>query len=114
VTLSADQLKCSGIPTTLTTFTNSVIGGSYSWVLLNQGAIPATISNYTVSGTGQITPMTLLNSGANPYTLSYQVTPTANGCSGVPDTLTFTINPAPVVTFHLLHNQFVVEKQLCL
>jgi gliding motility-associated-like protein len=99
VTLSADQLKCSGIPTTLTTFTNSVIGGSYSWVLLNQGAIPATISNYTVSGTGQITPMTLLNSGANPYTLSYQVTPTANGCSGVPATITFTINPAPVVTF---------------
>lgn len=99
VTLSADQLKCSGIPTTLTTFTNSVIGGSYSWVLLNQGAIPATITNYTVSGTGQISPMTLLNSGANPYTLSYQVTPTANGCSGVPDTISFTINPAPVVTF---------------
>lgn len=99
VTLSADQVKCSGTATSATTFSNSVSGGSYSWVLLYQGTIPASITNYTTSGTGQISPMTIINSGANPYTLNYQVIPTANGCSGLPDTIAFTINPAPAVTF---------------
>ncbi|MBP6090323.1 MAG: gliding motility-associated C-terminal domain-containing protein [Crocinitomicaceae bacterium] len=99
VTLSADQIKCSGTATTVTSFTNSVIGGSYTWNLLYQGLIPSSILNYTLSGIGQISPMTITNSGANPYTLYYQVIPTANGCSGLPDTIAFTINPAPVVTF---------------
>ena len=99
LTPSASQTICGGTPTTLTSFSNSVAGGTISWTLSNPGLVPGTITGYQTSGIGQIPVSTINNTGTAPYTLSYQVTPTANGCSGSASTYTITVNPLPVTNF---------------
>ena len=103
LTLSPNQTVCGGIPTAITNFSNTIAAGSYSWVLSNPGAVPATITGYQTNGSGQIPVTTIGNSGTSPYTLSYQVTPTASGCNGIPQTYTFTINPAPTAQFSIVN-----------
>jgi gliding motility-associated-like protein len=94
-----DQTVCSGAPTALSNFQNSVTGGNFSWTLLNTG-IPATVNGYlSVSSTGQIPSATITNTGASAYTLNYLVTPTATGCTGIADTLSITVMPSAVVLF---------------
>ncbi len=94
-----DQTVCSGAPTTLSNFQNSVTGGNFNWTLLNTG-IPATVNGYlSVSSTGQIPSATITNTGASAYTLNYLVTPTATGCTGIADTLSITVMPSAVVLF---------------
>ena len=95
LTLSASQTICGGTPTTLTNFSNSLVGGTISWTLSNPLSVPGTVTGYQTSGNGQIPVSTINNGGTSPYTLSYQVTPTANGCSGSASTYTITVNPLP-------------------
>jgi gliding motility-associated-like protein len=103
LTLSANQTVCGGAPTTLTSFSNSVAGGNFSWTLSNPGSVPGTVTGYPnpTPGSGQIPASTINNAGTSPYTLSYQVTPTANGCNGTPAAFTITINPAPTAQFSI-------------
>jgi gliding motility-associated-like protein len=99
LTLSPNQTVCGGINTVVTTFTNSVIGGSFTYALQNPAAVPATISGFPTTGAGQIPASTINNGGTNAYTLNYTITPNAFGCSGPTGTYSITINPAPVATF---------------
>jgi gliding motility-associated-like protein len=103
LTLSANQTVCGGTPTTLTSFSNSVAGGNFSWTLSNPGSVPGTVTGYPnpTPGSGQIPASTINNGGTSPYTLSYQVTPTANGCNGIASPFTITINPAPSTQFSI-------------
>jgi gliding motility-associated-like protein len=99
LTLSPNQTICGGTSTVLTTFSNTVSGGSFSYSLQNAGTVPASVSGHPVSGNGQIPGTVINNGGTNPFTLNYTVTPTANGCNGTPSTFSITVNPAPVTTF---------------
>ena len=101
VTLSQNQTVCGGVATGASAFTNSVAGGSFTYVLQGAGGVPATVTGYPSNGSGQIPVATITNSGTNPYTLNYTVTPTANGCSGTSATYSITVNPAPAVTFSI-------------
>jgi hypothetical protein len=94
-TPSANQTICGGTPTTLTSFSNSVAGGAISWTLSNPLSVPGTITGYPTTGNGQIPVSAINNTGTALYILSYQVTPTANGCSGSAGTYTITVNPLP-------------------
>ena len=97
LTLSANQTICGGTTSVLSTFSNSVAGGSYTYSLITTP--PNTVTGYPTSGTGQIPAAIINNSGTNSYTLQYTVTPTANGCNGTPGIYSITVNPAPVTTF---------------
>ena len=101
VTLSQNQTVCGGVATGASAFTNSVAGGSFTYVLQGAGGVPATVTGYPSNGNGQIPVATITNSGTNPYTLNYTVTPTANGCSGASAIYSITVNPAPAVTFSI-------------
>ena len=103
LTLSANQTVCGGAPTTLTSFSNSVAGGNFSWTLSNPGSVPGTVTGYPnpTPGSGQIPASTINNGGTSPYTLSYQVTPAANGCNGTSAPFTITVNPAPSTQFSI-------------
>ncbi|KAA8479949.1 gliding motility-associated-like protein [Arcticibacter tournemirensis] len=75
--------------------TAEVSGTSFSW----SRADVAGISNPAVSGqTGNVITETLHNNTTSPITVSYQIIPTANGCTGTPFTYNVTVNPTPVVT----------------
>lgn len=101
LTLSANQTICGGQTSLASTYSNSVVGGSFTFALQNAGGVPATVTGFPTSGNGQIPAATINNSGTTPYTLNYTVTPTANGCNGAAGTYSITINPAPVTTFSI-------------
>ncbi|MFN3999119.1 glycine-rich domain-containing protein [Algoriphagus sp.] len=84
---------CSGSSSSAVNFSgNSVAGVIYNW----------TNSNPTIglaaSGSGNIPPFTTTNTGSSPITATITVTPTANGCSGLSESFTITVNPTPIVT----------------
>ena len=92
VTSSGSTSICSN-QTTALTLTSAVLGTSFSWKVVQSGVTGA--SNASGSSIAQ----TLLTTGATAGTAVYTVTPTANGCSGTPTTITVTVNPIPVASF---------------
>lgn len=88
-----NQNFCNGLLTTAIPFNSTVSGTTYAWTNSSPGiGLPA-------SGNGAIPAFTASNSGSNPVTATLTVTPTANGCAGLPQTFTITVNPSPAVTF---------------
>jgi gliding motility-associated-like protein len=79
--------------TTLIKLTSHVAGTTYSWVA-NMGPNMSGASNGSSTDTIQ---QTLHNSDVIPGTVVYTVTPSANGCLGLPYNITVTINPTPDV-----------------
>ena len=110
LTLSPNQVICSGITTLITSHINSVASGNFTYSLFNAAGIPPTIIGYPVSGSGQIPAATITNLDMNPYTLIYTLTPTANGCSGTTATYPITVYPAPSVLFSAV-NQTICSGQ---
>jgi gliding motility-associated-like protein/uncharacterized repeat protein (TIGR01451 family) len=90
VTLPANQTVCNGGATTAISFTGT--GTSYSWVNDN------TSIGLAASGTGNIASFTAVNTGSTPKVASVKVTPSANGCSGTPQSFTITVNPTPTIS----------------
>ena len=89
----ASQAICSGVKTSLD-ITGTVPGTTFSWTAaLSSG----TATGYT-NGTGTSIAQTLTNTTSAPATITYQVTPSANGCSGTPVSVIVTVNPIPNVT----------------
>ena len=111
--------SCSGTPKTFTITVNptltvdlpdnqEVCNGFSTNAIVFTGAIPNTVYNWTntnatigigASGVGNIPVFTAINNGINPITTSITVTPSLNGCFGLPKTFTITVNPSPAVTF---------------
>lgn len=73
-------------------FTSNVANTSFSWVAVPNGNVTG-IS----SGSGDSLIQVLGNFTTNPEVVSYIVTPTANGCTGIPDTVNITVHPIPMV-----------------
>jgi hypothetical protein len=91
VSTNSSQFSCTGSSTNIA-LTSSPSGASFSWTT-------GTIDNVTgaSSGTGNAITQTL-SSADRPGTVEYIVTPTLNGCSGAPTTITNTVNPKATVT----------------
>jgi SdrD B-like domain/Ig-like domain CHU_C associated/PKD-like domain len=93
VTAPSNQSLCAGATTTAVTFGGSAVTGTtYSWT--NN----TTSIGLAASGTGNIAAFTVINTGSTVIVATVTVTPTANGCTGTPQTFTITVNPAPSVT----------------
>ncbi|UKN03841.1 PKD domain-containing protein [Paracrocinitomix mangrovi] len=83
----ADQVVCAGSSTTMVSFTGNTSGSTFTW----------TNSNTSVglggSGFGTILAFTGQNPGTTPNVATVTVTPSANTCTGVAQTFTYTIQP---------------------
>ena len=89
----ATQTICSGNPITGITLTGSVAATTFNWTRNNA----ATVTGIAASGSGNISG-SLTNTTTAPLTVTFTITPTANGCNGVPITTTVLVNPLPAIT----------------
>ena len=87
----SSQTICSGESTNIS-LSSSVTGTTYTWTVTQTGVSGAT------NGSGTLIAQTLTATGITAGTATYNITPTANGCSGTPINVTITVNPLPVVT----------------
>ena len=85
------QTFCSG-QTTNIGLTSGVIGTTFSWTTSVSGSITGASNS-----SGATIAQTLTNNGASQGSVTYTVTPSANGCSGTPTSVTVYVNPKPVV-----------------
>ncbi len=87
------EMLCSGQTTGLA-LQSQVTGTSFTWTAT--GSDPE-VSGYS-NGSGDLIQQTLVNSGYMMPWVTYQVTPTANGCTGIQNTVVVTVNPMSVVS----------------
>ncbi len=92
--LAANQIICSNSSTSIVISNpNLVSGTTYTWTAL------ATNANGSSSGSGNTISQVLTSAdGLSNGTVDYTITPHANGCAGVPITITVTVKPVPVLT----------------
>jgi alpha-tubulin suppressor-like RCC1 family protein len=99
VTQPADQDVCNGKQTTAVNFTGNLgSGATYDWTNSNLA-----IGLTTGIGSGNIAAFTATNTTTEEISSTIQVTPTANGCTGLPVSFTITVAPVPVpptITHH--------------
>ena len=81
---------CSSSTTNIA-LTGSVAGTTFSWTVIQSGIFGAS------SGTGNSIAQTLTTVGTTPGSVIYTITPSINGCSGAPITVTIIVNPTPEV-----------------
>ncbi|MCH2228860.1 MAG: gliding motility-associated C-terminal domain-containing protein [Crocinitomicaceae bacterium] len=86
-----DEVLCNGTSSTAVNFTSSTAGTTYTWT--NDSPTIGLAAN----GNGNIASFSALNNGATPIIATISVTPTANGCVGLPVEYTITVNPTPSV-----------------
>lgn len=91
----APQSLCSGTPTSAVTFSGAVSGTVYNWTNDN------TSIGLAASGSGNISSFTAVNTGLSPVTATITVTPSYTNagvtCTGIPQSFTITVQPAPSV-----------------
>ena len=92
VSAVTSQVICNGLSTTLVTFNGAVTGSSFSWSNNNASI------GLTTSGTGNIAPFPTTNPSNIPVVAAVTVLPSANGCSGLPQSFNITVNPTPNVS----------------
>ncbi|WP_035654111.1 PKD-like domain-containing protein, partial [Flavobacterium saliperosum] len=81
---------CSGTATNIV-LTGNLPNTTFTWSVIHTGVFGA------VSGSGSVINQTLTITGSVPQTATYIITPSANGCTGTPITVTVTVNPTPEV-----------------
>ncbi len=89
----ASQTICSTDEINTIVLQSTTPGATFNWVRNNT----ATVTGIGASGTGDISGA-LTNTTSAAITVSFTITPTANGCDGVPITATVRVNPTPVAT----------------
>ena len=90
VTISpAVQTVCSGTATSIS-LTSNISGTTFAWTVVQTGVSGAT------AGAGQNIVQTLTATGSVSGTAIYTITPSANGCTGIPKFITVTVNPTPL------------------
>jgi gliding motility-associated-like protein len=83
---------CNGDTVPQSNFVSNPIGATYVWSNSN------TTIGLAASGTGNTPTFIATNTSNNPIVATITVTPTANGCEGLPVNYTITVNPTPTVT----------------
>ncbi len=84
---------CSG--STLNIPLSSDFGTSYSWIATDNTSVSG--ESTSAQNSVQID-NTLINNSSTVQVVNYSVTPSANGCSGTPQTIAVTVNPVPTMT----------------
>ncbi len=87
----AAQTVCSGTATSIA-LTSNISGTTFTWTVVQTGVSGAS------PGSTQNIVQTLVTTGSVGGTAIYTITPTANGCPGIPISVTITVDPTPVVT----------------
>ncbi|WEK18363.1 MAG: gliding motility-associated C-terminal domain-containing protein [Candidatus Pedobacter colombiensis] len=75
--------------------TGSVNGSTYTW---SRAVVPGIDNTLVTAQTGDNITETLVNTTSAPINVVYEITPSANGCSGPTFNYTVTVNPTPTVT----------------
>jgi len=85
-------VECPGQLISPASFTSTPAGATFTWTNSNTAiGLPA-------SGAGDIVAYPApANSGPSSISAQVIVSPSLNGCAGVPDTFTITVNPSPVI-----------------
>lgn len=91
VTANAAVTTICSSSTTNITLTSSIAGTTFSWTVIQTGIFGAT------PGSGATIAQTLTTVNSVQGTVIYTITPTFNGCSGAPITVTIIVNPKPEV-----------------
>lgn len=86
----ASETICSGASITTVNPAGPVSGTVFNWTRNNT----ATVTGIAATGTGTISG-SLVNTTNAPVIVTFTVTPTANGCTGIPVTFSVTVNPIP-------------------
>jgi uncharacterized protein (TIGR02145 family) len=97
------QAICGGTSCNIQNLSN-VAGATFTWTAT--GSSP-NVSGYG-PGSGNVIQQTLINSGFSVETVTYQVSPSANGCPGIPGSVVVTVNPLPAVTYTLCNDPVTI------
>jgi len=93
------QEICSGSNFTTSAFSSPNQDISYSWQLTTTN-IPSTVSGYPLNNNVNIIAASnVVNTSSTSVTLIYEITPTAYGCTGIPQQFALTIHPELQVFF---------------
>jgi gliding motility-associated-like protein len=92
VATNAADTICSD-STTLVVLTGGVAGITYSWAVTQSAFVSGAFA-----GSNDSIQQTLINTANTVGFASYTITPTANGCPGIPIIDTIFVHPTPVVT----------------
>ena len=87
----ASETICSGDATNII-LSGTVAGTTFSWTVNQSGVSGAT------NASGNSIVQTLITTGTTPGTAIYTITPSANGCTGVPIGVTVTLDPLPTAS----------------
>ncbi|MFV8339638.1 PKD-like domain-containing protein [Flavobacterium sp. LB3P21] len=90
VATPASQTICSGTAITMIVLSGNVTSTTFNWNRNNTG----TVTGIAASGSGNIGG-SLTNTTNTPVTVTFTITPIANGCSGIPISVTVLVNPTP-------------------
>ncbi len=90
----ASQTPCTGTPITTINLSSATTGTTYTWTRDNT----ATVTGIAASGSGNSISGTLTNTTAAPITVTFTITPSANGCAGLPITATVVVNVGATIT----------------
>jgi subtilisin-like proprotein convertase family protein len=91
------QTFCSG-GTTNINLNSTTPGAVFNWIV--DAISPVGSVTGASDGTGNKIIQTLTNITTGVATVTYQITPTANGCTGSPIHAVITVKPAPVLVIH--------------
>jgi len=97
------QTVCAGQQVNAVTFSSSVIGSTINWSNNENGIGLAS------SGIGNISSFSSINNSNSTLIATITATPTVNGCDGIPQTFSITINPIPILD--PIGNQSICDGQ---
>jgi PKD repeat protein len=95
VTINSASAKtiCTGTAVNYTP-ESTTAGATFGWTATGS----ANATGFSATGNGQITDVLTNTSATTDATVTYTITPTGDGCTGVPFTFTVTIAPNPILT----------------
>ena len=94
----AAQTICSGQATSIS-FSGAINNTVFTWNVLSSVGVSGALN-----GTGNAINQTLTTTGLSQGTVVYEITPSINGCTGTPQTVTVTVNPNPVAFGSATHH----------
>ncbi|WP_396198077.1 beta strand repeat-containing protein, partial [Flavobacterium sp.] len=94
----AEQTICSGQATSIS-FSGAINNTVFTWNVLSSLGVSGALN-----GTGNAINQTLTTTGLSQGTVVYEITPSINGCTGTPQTVTVTVNPNPVAFGSATHH----------
>ena len=100
-TVPANQSICGGSTVAASNLISIPSGATYNWTNTT------TSIGLAANGTGNVPSFTAVNSGTGSITATISITPLLNGCSGITDQYSITVNPEPSVS--LPANQTVCD-----